>query len=80
MREKALEERRADSEHPVRKKGDRRHESSWVLNHQVPEEAVVFVCFHGSSPTGCVHFLCGTVHSGHSFEIFAECFHGQMDS
>lgn len=76
----ASEERRADGGYTTGKKGDRSHESSWVLNHGVPEEAALFVRFHGSSPTGGVHFLCGSVHSGHSFQIFAECFHGQMDS
>jgi hypothetical protein len=35
---------RADNGRATRKKGDRRHESSCVLNHKVPEEAsVVFV-------------------------------------
>lgn len=65
----------------TRKKGDGRRESSRVLNHEVPGEAsVVFVSMAPHPPTGSVHFLRGSVHSKHSFQIFAECFHGLIDS
>jgi hypothetical protein len=70
---------------PMRsKKGDRRnlprYESSWALNHQGPKETLVFFCSHGNPHPAAFISSVVALCSGHPFQIFAECFHVQIDS